>query len=73
MAKNRKIEQQIAVFGESGSGKTVLVSSFYGATQQQAYLAVTVHAKAAAVTIHSAAGEGGDIHGHVAAISPSRH
>ncbi len=39
MAKNRKIEQQIAVFGESGSGKTVLVSSFYGATQQQAYKA----------------------------------
>ena len=27
-------EQQIAVFGESGSGKTVLVSSFYGATQE---------------------------------------
>ncbi|MEO6943368.1 MAG: hypothetical protein ABI053_01495 [Lacisediminihabitans sp.] len=23
-------EQQIAVFGESGSGKTVLLSSFYG-------------------------------------------
>lgn len=39
MAKNRKIEQQIAVFGESGSGKTVLVSSFYGATQQQPYKA----------------------------------
>lgn len=39
MAKNRKMEQQIAVFGESGSGKTVLVSSFYGATQQQAYKA----------------------------------
>lgn len=36
MAKNRKSEQQIAVFGESGSRKTVLVSSFYGATQQQA-------------------------------------
>jgi hypothetical protein len=27
-------EQHIAVFGESGSGKTVLVSSFYGATQE---------------------------------------
>ena len=26
-------EQQIAVFGESGSGKTVLLSSFYGAAQ----------------------------------------
>lgn len=31
MAKNQKIDQHIAVFGESGSGKTVLVSSFYGA------------------------------------------
>ncbi|OUE31177.1 hypothetical protein BFL35_06410 [Clavibacter michiganensis] len=40
MAKNRKIEEQIAVFGESDSGKTVLVSSLYGATQQQAYKAV---------------------------------
>lgn len=28
-------EQNIAVFGESGSGKTVLVSSFYGAAQEQ--------------------------------------
>ena len=28
------LEQHIAVFGESGSGKTVLVSSFYGATQE---------------------------------------
>jgi energy-coupling factor transporter ATP-binding protein EcfA2 len=27
-------EQQIAVFGESGSGKTVLLSSFYGAAQE---------------------------------------
>jgi len=27
-------EQNIAVFGESGSGKTVLLSSFYGATQE---------------------------------------
>lgn len=30
-------EQHIAVFGGSGSGKTVLVSSFYGA-QEQAFL-----------------------------------
>lgn len=34
MAKNRKIDQHIAVFGESGSGKTVLASSFYGAAQE---------------------------------------
>ena len=31
-------EQHIAVFGESGSGKTVLVSSFYGATQEPQFL-----------------------------------
>lgn len=31
-------EQQIAVFGESGSGKTVLLSSFYGAAQESQYL-----------------------------------
>lgn len=31
-------DQHIAVFGGSGSGKTVLVSSFYGATQEQVFL-----------------------------------
>lgn len=31
-------EQNIAVFGESGSGKTVLLSSFYGATQEPTVL-----------------------------------
>jgi hypothetical protein len=30
-------EQHIAVFGEAGSGKTVLVSSFFGATQEGTY------------------------------------
>lgn len=30
-------EQNIAVFGESGSGKTVLLSSFYGATQEPTF------------------------------------
>jgi hypothetical protein len=30
--------QEIAVFGESGSGKTVLLSSFYGATQEPAFI-----------------------------------
>lgn len=38
MQLNRKLEQQIAVFGESGSGKTVLLSSFYGATQEPQFL-----------------------------------
>lgn len=32
------LEQHIAVFGESGSGKTVLLSCFYGATQEPQYL-----------------------------------
>lgn len=30
-------EQNIAVFGEQGSGKTVLISSFYGATQEPSF------------------------------------
>ncbi len=34
MRKRRVLEQHIAVFGESGSGKTVLISSFYGAAQE---------------------------------------
>jgi ABC-type lipoprotein export system ATPase subunit len=33
MQLKRALEQHIAVFGESGSGKTVMLSSFYGATQ----------------------------------------
>ncbi|MCQ1987512.1 ATP/GTP-binding protein [Arthrobacter sp. zg-Y844] len=37
MKLNRALEQQIAVFGEAGSGKTVLLSSFYGATQEPQY------------------------------------
>ena len=34
----RRLEQHIAVFGESGSGKTVMLSSFYGATQESDFL-----------------------------------
>ncbi|KZE40442.1 hypothetical protein [Microbacterium sp. T32] len=34
MANDRALEQHIAMFGESGSGKTVLLSSFYGAAQE---------------------------------------
>lgn len=37
MGKTRKKEQHIAVFGESGSGKTVLLSSFFGAAQELAH------------------------------------
>lgn len=32
------LEQHIAVFGESGSGKTVMLSSFYGAAQEPQFL-----------------------------------
>ncbi len=38
MKTDRALEQHIAVFGESGSGKTVLISSFYGATQEPRFL-----------------------------------
>ena len=38
MQLSRKLEQHIAVFGESGSGKTVLLSSFYGASQEPRYI-----------------------------------
>lgn len=34
MELSRALEQHIAVLGESGSGKTVLVSAFYGAAQE---------------------------------------
>ena len=37
MQASRVLEQSIAVFGESGSGKTVLLSSFYGAAQEPQY------------------------------------
>lgn len=38
MKVTRALEQQIAVFGESGSGKTVMLSSFYGAAQEPQFL-----------------------------------
>lgn len=34
MARKRTLDQHIALFGESGCGKTVLVSSFYGKAQE---------------------------------------
>lgn len=37
MQVNKSLEQHIAVFGESGSGKTVLLSSFYGPTQEPGF------------------------------------
>ena len=38
MRSAKTLQQQVAVFGESGSGKTVLLSSFYGAMQEPAFL-----------------------------------
>jgi len=35
VVSGRDLEQHIAVFGESGSGKTVMLSSFYGAAQEE--------------------------------------
>ncbi|MHA7618123.1 TRAFAC clade GTPase domain-containing protein [Cellulosimicrobium cellulans] len=44
MAATRRVrEQNIAVFGGSGSGKTVLLSSFYGATQEQSFQAKSLY------------------------------
>jgi len=37
-ARLRVRDQHIAIFGGSGSGKSVLVSAFYGAAQEQAFL-----------------------------------
>lgn len=34
MPSNKVLEQHVAVFGESGSGKTVMLSSFYGSEQE---------------------------------------
>lgn len=38
MHLKKALEQHIAVFGESGSGKTVMISSFYGAKQEPQFL-----------------------------------
>jgi hypothetical protein len=36
-------EQNLAVFGEGGSGKTVLLSSFYGASQEPSFIAESLY------------------------------
>ena len=36
-------EQNLAVFGGGGSGKTVLLSSFYGASQEPSFLAESLY------------------------------
>lgn len=47
MKANKVFTQEIAVFGESGSGKTVLVSSFYGRTQEPEFLSESLFEVAA--------------------------
>jgi ABC-type molybdenum transport system ATPase subunit/photorepair protein PhrA len=43
-AKVKKVkEQNLAVFGEDGSGKTVLLSSFYGASQEPSFRAESLY------------------------------
>jgi hypothetical protein len=43
-AMTAKVEEQnLAVFGESGSGKTVLLSSFFGASQEPSFPAENLY------------------------------
>lgn len=53
MAVKTKV-QEIAVFGESGSGKTVLLSSFYGATQEPSFQSENTYIVVADDTTQSA-------------------
>lgn len=59
MRYNRELEQHIAVFGESGSGKTVLVSSFYGAMQEPQFLQSSLF-----VVTADNPGQGHELHGN---------
>jgi ABC-type glutathione transport system ATPase component len=64
MAMHPKIrEQHIAVFGETGSGKTVLASSFFGPAQE----------KPAANGLWDLVADGGRQPGHSALQELSRH
>ena len=66
MQLNRVLEQHIAVFGESGSGKTVLVSSFYGATQEPQFLKSSLFDVTADDT-----GQGHQLHGNYLGMKDS--
>jgi hypothetical protein len=61
------LEQHIAVFGESGSGKTVLVSSFYGATQEPQFLESSLFHVTADDT-----GQGHQLHANYLGLKDSR-
>jgi len=66
MQLNRVLEQHIAIFGESGSGKTVLVSSFYGATQEPQFLKSSLFDVTA-----DDAGQGHRLHGNYLGMKDS--
>lgn len=61
------LEQHIAVFGESGSGKTVLVSSFYGAMQEPQFLESSLFHVTAEDT-----GQGHQLHANYLGLKDSR-
>jgi hypothetical protein len=63
----RTLEQHIAVFGESGSGKTVLVSSFYGATQEAQFLKTSLFDVTA-----DDAGQGNRLHANYLGMKEAR-
>lgn len=65
--KPRVLEQHIAVFGESGSGKTVLVSSFYGAMQEPQFLESSLFHVTAEDT-----GQGHQLHANYLGLKDSR-
>lgn len=68
MQLNKVLDQHIAVFGESGSGKTVLVSSFYGATQEPEFLKSSLFDVTADDT-----GQGHRLHGNYLGMRDSAH
>lgn len=57
MPRNKVLEQHIAVFGESGSGKTVMLSSFYGSEQEPQNIK-----KGAFNVVAESAGQGTHLH-----------
>lgn len=65
--KPKALEQHIAVFGESGSGKTVLVSSFYGGTQEPKFLSSSLFDVTADDT-----GQGHQLHANYLGLKDSR-
>ena len=59
MKIQRILDQDIAVFGESGSGKTVLLSSFYGSSQEREFAKFSDH-----TVLAQDPGQGARLHGN---------